>query len=172
MVRIVRDAPIQITLDDLDKKEPDNKALKEMYEYLELNSLLKEMALESHEALKQENETFEIVNDTERLKTILVPYSTIYVEAMESNYHKAKPLALGLKNHTGNYIIDFNLLSTFDMILFLSDKENHKNTFDYKRVAVILKKYGIDLRGVDFDLMLASYIINPTIPIIKIIPTT
>ena len=163
MVRIVRDAPIQITLDDLDKKEPDNKALKEMYEHLELNSLLKEMALESHEALKQENETFEIVNDTERLKTILVPYSTIYVEAMESNYHKAKPLALGLKNHTGNYIIDFNLLSTFDMILFLSDKENHKNTFDYKRVAVILKKYGIDLRGVDFDLMLASYIINPTI---------
>ena len=162
MVTILRNAPIGISLDDCAKKEPDNEKLKELYTHLELNSLLKDLALETKEVFKKENIEFEYVTSPDMLKNILLPYSTIFVEAMESNYHKATPLAFGLKNHMGNYIIDFSLLNTLDMILFLSDKENHKNTFDYKRMIVLLKKYGVDLCGVDFDLMLASYILNPT----------
>ena len=163
MVTILRDAPVGIDLSYCDKKEPDLKALKELYEYLELNSLLKEMAIDRHQEIELKNIEYEIVTDVSRLKNILVPYSTIFIEAMESNYHKANPLAFGLKNHLGNFIVDFNLINTIDMILFLSDNGNHKNTFDYKRMTVILKKYGIDLKGIDFDLMLAAYILNPTI---------
>ncbi len=163
MVTILRDAPLGIDLNYCDKKEPDNKALKELYEYLELNSLLKEMAIETKEVFQAQNIDFKIVDNLDDLKNILVPYSTIYFETMETNYHKAKILAFGLKNHLGNFIIDLNLLQTMDMILFLSDEENHKNTFDYKRMAVLLKHMGLELKGVDFDMMLASYIINPNI---------
>ena len=163
MVTILRDAPLGISLDDTVKRDKDYDRLKHFYEELELNSLLKEMSLDKKQAQIEKNETYEIVNNIDKLKEILVPYSTFYIEAMEENYHKANILAFGLKNHKGNYIINLDLLNTMDMMLFLNDNENHKMTFDVKRMSVMLKNYGINLRGVDFDLMLASYIINPII---------
>lgn len=164
MVTILRDAPIGITLSDTIKREPDYEKLKEFYEYLELNSLLKELALKNKEKKQEEKLEFKMIDDPYDLKEILVPYSTIYIEAMESNYHKAKPLALVLKNHTGQYIIDPDIIGmSIDFQLFLSDKENHKSTFDYKRMSVFFKKLGYELDGVDFDLMLAAYILNPSI---------
>lgn len=163
MVTILRDAPISVHLADTVKREPDLEALKAFYENLELNSLLKELALKKQEVQIEKNESYEIVSSPDKLKEILHPYSTIYLEAMEENYHKAHIEAFVLKNHTGNYVIDMSLLNTMDMMLFLSDEENHKNTFDSKRMTVFLKRYGIELRGIDFDLMLAAYIINPSI---------
>ncbi len=163
MVIINTASPIEISIDSCDKKAPSIEALKEFYEHLELNSLLKELRLDSKEDLKAKNLEYKLIDNLDTLKTILVPYSTFFIETMNVNYHSAKPLCIALKNHLGNFIIDFSLLNTIDMILFLSDKENHKNTFDYKKNAFILKKYGIDFLGVDFDMMLASYIINPII---------
>ncbi len=164
MVSINKESPIEVSIDDCDKKEPSYKDLKEFYEHLELNSLLKELTLDNKEEVKIKNLEYKMIDTLDDLKTILVPYSTFFIETMSDvNYHTAKPLCIALKNHLGNFIIDFSLLNTIDMILFLSDKENHKNTFDYKKNAFILKKYGIDFLGVDFDMLLASYIINPII---------
>lgn len=163
MVTILRDAPLGVSFDISERKEPDYTRLKAFYEELELNSLLKEMTIKKNEERRELNEEYQIVESPLKLKEILAPHSTIYIEAMEENYHKATPLAFGIKNHLGNFILDLKLLNTMDMMLFLSDEENHKNTFDLKRMTVFLKKYGIELRGVDFDLMLAAYIINPSI---------
>ena len=46
--------------------------------------------------------------------------------------------------------------------MFLSDKKNHKAIFDYKRAYVLSKRLGLELLGVDFDLLLATYILNPS----------
>lgn len=162
MVTILKDAPLGLNFDSTEKKAPDLDRLKAFYEELELNSLLKEMAMKKTEEKKIINEQFEVVSDTTRLKEILTPYSAIFLETMEENYHKAEVLAFGIKNHLGNFIIDLSLLNTMDLMLFLSDSENHKETFDLKKMTVLLKRYGINLSGVDFDLMLAAYIINPS----------
>ena len=163
MVTINTNTPLEITIDDCSKKEPLIDKLKEFYEHLELNSLLKELTLENKEELKVKNLEYKYISSLEDLKTILVPYSSFHIETLNVNYHNAAVLCIALKNHLGNFIIDLSLLNTIDMILFLSDKENHKNTYDYKKNAYILKKYGIDFLGVDFDLALAGYIINPII---------
>ncbi|MGM9971805.1 MAG: DNA polymerase I [Anaeroplasmataceae bacterium] len=164
MVTILRDAPIGINLDDTKKGTPDFKRLKEFYEYLELNSLLKELALKNKEEKTIANMEYKIIDDPYDLKEILVPYSTIYIETMESNYHKAKILAIVLKNHKGVFIIPCDLIGlSIDLQLFLSDTSNHKSTFDYKKTSVLLKYLGYELLGVDFDLMLAAYILNPSI---------
>lgn len=43
MVTILRDAPIEISLDETKKKEVNFDKLREFYEYLELPSLLREL---------------------------------------------------------------------------------------------------------------------------------
>lgn len=163
MVTILRDAPICVTLDDTVKKEPDLKALKEFYEYLELHSLLKEMALKENNEKKELNASYSVVKDSDTLKKILLPYSTIFIESSDANYHKASILAFVIKNHLGSFVIDKTLYNNLDFALFLKDKDNHKNTFDYKKNIVLLKHLGLELHGVDFDLMLASYILNPSL---------
>ena len=45
---------------------------------------------------------------------------------------------------------------------FLADEGVKKSVFDVKRSRVALMWQGFDLRGVDFDLLLATYVINPT----------
>ena len=45
---------------------------------------------------------------------------------------------------------------------FLADERIKKSIFDVKRSRVALMWQGFELRGVDFDLLLATYVINPT----------
>lgn len=163
MVTILKDAPIEVSLQDTEKCEPDYDRLKTFYEYLELNSLLKELAL-SNKSKSKVDFDYKIIDNPHDLKEILVPYSTIYIEAMGFNYHKIKPLAIVLKNHKGRFIVPEDVCNlSIDFQLFISDRENHKSTFDYKRTRVLFRYLGFDLLGVDFDLMLASYILEPTI---------
>lgn len=163
MVTILQDAPIDITLDDTIKKEADFKALKEFYEYLELNSLLKELTMKDSTEKKEIKRDYKIIKDDSELKNILVSYSTIFVESSDANYHKAQILAFVIKNHLGSFIIDKSLYDNCNFKLFLQDECNHKFTFDYKKTICLLKKIGLPFNGVDFDLMLASYVLDPSL---------
>ncbi len=162
MVTILQEAPIEIKFEDTVRKEKDYAKLKEFYEYLELNSLLKDLTLK----VKVERKAldYKVIDNVVDLKSILVPYSAIVIEALEGNYHKNEILAIALKNHLGDFIIKKELLNeSIDLKLFLSDKDNHKCTYDYKKTVVMFNKLGIDFAGVDFDLLLATYILNPSI---------
>src|SRR5699024_2366896 len=44
---------------------------------------------------------------------------------------------------------------------WLEDETKKKTVFDAKQVIVSLLHEGIDIKGIDFDLLLAAYIINP-----------
>lgn len=162
MVTILRNAPIGIDLSYTEKKEADIAKLRELYEYLELNGLLKDL---SKNEVKPEvyNQEFSIIDNPFDLKKVLLPKSSIIVETFESNYHKADILCIGLKNQSGTYIIKPELLDmSLDLQLFLEDKENIKTIFDYKKSYVLFKKHNISLEGIDFDMLLASYVINPS----------
>ncbi len=163
MVTILQDAPIEITLDDTVRKEPDYNRLKTFYEFMEFNSLLKDFSVKNKTYSTEKMDYKEITEATD-LKNILVPYSSLLFETNDDNYHKAPLITIGLKNHLGSFIIDPELLfQSIDFQLFLSDKENHKSIYDYKHSLVLLKNLGLEIDGVDFDLLLATYILNPSI---------
>ena len=54
------------------------------------------------------------------------------------------------------------LYESIDLQLYLAE-ENHKAIYDYKRAYVLLKRLGFELAGIDFDLLLASYVLNPSL---------
>jgi len=162
MVTILRDAPIGIDLSYCDKKEADIASLKELYEYLELNGLLKELSDNEPKNPVYQSD-YKVIDNVIDLKKVLLPKSSLVFETMGNNYHREDLLALGLKNQSGTYIVKPEVLSqSIDAQLFFSDKENQKDVFDYKKSYVLSKKLGLDLEGVTFDMLLAAYVINPS----------
>ncbi len=164
MATILREFDINLTVEDLNKKEYDRDKLISFYQELEFKSLLKDIAYSSGEIAKDTKKTeYEVVNEVIRLKEILLPYSALIFETFDYNYHKSPLLAIGLKNKLGTFIINPNMLyESIDLQLFLSDS-NHKSIYDYKRAYVLMKYKGFDLEGIDFDLLLASYVLNPSL---------
>lgn len=162
MVTILRDAPIGIDLSYTEKKEPNVEKLREFYEYLELNGLLKDLQKDSPKP-EVYNTDYKVIDNVSDLKSVLHPKSSLVFETFESNYHKADILCIGLKNQAGTFIIKPELIDiSLDLQLFFEDKENIKSIFDYKKSYVLLKKHQIKLVGIDFDMLLASYVINPS----------
>lgn len=165
MATILRDFPINLSLKDLEKKEYDRDKIINFYQELEFKSLLKEVSYESGEVSDSNNtkSEYELITDSIRIKEVLLPYSALVFETFDYNYHKSPLLLIGLKNKLGTFIIKPDMLyNSIDLQLFLADN-NHKSVYDYKRGFVLLKRLGFDLSGVDFDLLLASYIINPSL---------
>ena len=161
MATIIRDFDIKITLDDTIKQEPDKEALIAFYKELEFKSLLKEIEIEAPKVINDNN--YKVVSNIETLDEILLPNSALIFETFEYNYHRCPILAIGIKNGKGTFIIPPQMMfNNMSLMLFLSDENTKKSIYDYKRAYVLLKRLGIDLRGIDFDLLLATYILNST----------
>lgn len=162
MATILRDFDISLTLEDTEKRECDTEKLISFYQELEFKSLLKDIAMPKPVSVSAAE--YEIVDNPLRFKEILLPYSSMIFETFEYNYHRSPLIAIGLKNKLGTFIIEpDSIFQSMDFMLYLSDKENHKAIFDYKRAFVLCKRLGIDLEGIDFDLLLATYILNPSV---------
>ena len=165
MATILKDVPMTIGPEDCVRKEYHREKLIAFYQELEFRSLLREVSYQSEElATKTVQSEYEVIQDPLRFKEILVDDSSLVFETFDYNYHRNPLLAIGMKNSMGTFIIEPEMIyQSIDFQLFLSDPENHKSVYDYKRGLVLLKKSGFDLKGVDFDLLLASYILNPTL---------
>ena len=157
MATILREAPLEVNINDTVKKEPHYDKLIEFYKDLEFHSFLKELETPKIEFSKVDYK----VATPDDLDQILLPDSFIYVETSNYNYHKYPLLALVIGNSKGIFIIESNLLYDSKVKTYLEDKSINKNVFDYKRIYVSLRHFNIETKGVGFDLLLGTYILNP-----------
>ena len=80
------------------------------------------------------------------------------------NYHDALLYGLAFTvNETTYYINKENLLKDKKLLDVLKDKSIKKFAFDYKKVRYILNANNIEIDGLYFDLLLASYLLNSSI---------
>ena len=161
MATIIRDFPINLTLEDTIKQEPDKEKLIAFYKELEFKSLLKDIEVEAPKVI--DDNSFNVVTNPTVLDDILLPNSALIFETFEYNYHRCPILAIGIKNGKGTFIIPPDMMfNNMSLMMYLSDENIKKSIYDYKRAFVLCKRLGIDLRGIDFDLLLATYILNST----------
>jgi len=161
MATIIRDFDIKITVEDLVKKECDKEKLVAFYTELEFKSLLKEVSIDKKIIVNTNN--YKVIDKYDDLNGLLLNDSYLIFETYEYNYHRSPLLCIGLKNEKGIFIIKTDLLkNNTNLSEFLSDKAINKNIYDYKRAFVISRRYGVDLEGISFDLLLATYVLNPS----------
>lgn len=151
MVTINNESPIDITVDDINRLDEKDE-LFDFYKDLEFNSFLKRMKV------KRIDEIDYKINDKTNAFT---SNCSIHLEMLDDNYHNGKIIGFSIKNDNGLFYFDSNIVEDSDFKNFLEDEKIKKYTYNYKRLKVVLMNYGINIKGVDFDLQLASYLIDP-----------
>jgi DNA polymerase I len=161
LATILREAPVEIKVDELGYDGTDAARLKEVFKDLGFNSLLEKMGESPQEETKELEEI-----SYEKLQKIeakhLTNETSLYIEMLEENYHTGS--IIGLSMHNGEGTFSFTLDAALESEYFkkwAEDEANIKYVYDSKQAVVSLKRHGIDIKGIQFDLSLTSYILNP-----------
>ncbi len=159
LATIKRDTPIEISLEDVSYTGYEDEDVIKLFQTLEFRSLIERMGGEQ-KVEEEINVPFEIIEEIKA--EYLVSGSILNVEMIDENYHDANIEAISLVNETGNYVIHTDdALGSKIFIDWLEDDTEEKSIFDVKATTVALLNQGIHLKGVNFDLLLAAYVIDP-----------
>lgn len=162
MATIYKEVPLPVTFDDLRYEGSHIQELMDFFKEMEFNAFLKKIQLEEKKEVKPK-QPIRIIHEEQELEGLTYQDSAIHVEVFEENYHQATILGIAVVNKDEAYYVPFDVFKKSEAFLaFLKDEQYKKSVFDVKRSRVALMWEGIELAGVDFDLLLATYILNPT----------
>ena len=150
---IYRDVPIDFTLESLKYTGMNNIMMKRILEELEFKSLLKKYNLNNIDNIVSE-EKINIVSKEEFDFNKTFSY---YIETDHKGYSKGEVLGLAFYNGENYTYIEGKDISSLKDIFENSTK---KYTYDVKKSIIILKRYNINIKNVEFDLMIAAYLLE------------
>ncbi|MBS4176070.1 DNA polymerase I [Lederbergia citrea] len=162
LATITKEAPVTVTVDELSFEGYDVEKLSAVFKELGFNSLLGKLEgadeIVSEEVKEISFETVESITEA-----VFAAENALYVEVLEDNYHTGEIAGFGLSNKNGNFYLPVETtLQSEAFKQWAKDETKRKQVYDAKRSIVALKRHDIDLQGIDFDLLLASYLLNPS----------
>lgn len=178
LATLYRNAPLELTIDDMKCEKPAVDSLRRFYEKVEFKSFIKRLeTIPTNDNQETSPITEEIapitmepyVNQLALFKTYLTNIKSdeeigIEVEITESNYHKANLIGLAILIKNEGFYFD-NTYIYDDIIKNFLESQNYRFiSIDVKKVCCTLMKYGINMTNFKFDATLASYILNPSLP--------
>ena len=163
LATILQDAPLEISLDDIAYRGEQTEKLVAFYQQMGFKSFLAKMDLAPEEGaddsapVKYTELTADNLAAVDQLKDEL----SFYLEMPDANYHTS-PFAGFVIGDGTTWLVsrDAELLKQDRLKKLLESPAVAKNVFNAKAQIVGLHRLGIDLRNVDFDLLLASYLLN------------
>ncbi|MFW6284869.1 MAG: DNA polymerase I [Bacillota bacterium] len=169
LATVKTDADLDLTLEDLRYKGMDKDALIDFYEHLEFHSLLRRLRKDNGLDEKQEASSNKVkptstLNETDDIeKAVQAKNTTLILESFGENYHFAKKLGFLLSSEERADFIPYEkAIESKAFKDYLLDANRLKSVHDVKKMRVMLKADGLDIKGVDFDLLLAAYVLNPS----------
>ncbi len=150
LATIYKEVPLEADLNDIKYKEPNINELINTYEELEFYSLLKGLKAKSTIDIKD----VKIIKDVEDVK--IDGNIGVYLEVLGTNYHKGQVLGMGVYNESDAFYVPFEVLKKKPSFL----TKNKKYTYDLKKMTIALKYQDIEMDNIDFDAMLAAYLLN------------
>ncbi|MFH1974802.1 MAG: DNA polymerase I [Pseudomonadota bacterium] len=176
LVEINTMVPFDFDPDSFRFQKPDNQRLSELFQELEFRQLQQNVSIQSDLSEKE----YSLIQDMGSLSSLILRlesanYFAVDTETTSENPIKAKlvGISVSLKPHEAFYIplahyyegvpeqLDMNevlgrLKGVFENPGIKKIGQNIK--YDW----IVLKRHGIELAGVSFDTMVASYLINPS----------
>lgn len=165
LVTINRESPIEVKIDEITYNGYEENKVTKVFKELGFNSLLNKISgsidEESGVAVEMTAIDMEIVSEVK--EEMFTEYSALVVEIIEENYHQSPIIGIGIVNESGNYYIPTEVALKSDLFkTWAEDSTKKKSVFDAKETVVALLRNGIHLKGISFDLLLASYLLNPS----------
>lgn len=139
--------------------------LYEGYDKIKLNKFFKSYGIKSLLKYTEEasEDHFDVeVKIVEKIDSILLQENSfLYVDVDNENYHYGKIRGIALANDTHAEYIPYDyIFFDFDLLDYLADKQIKKNVFDSKTAYIALKKEKIALHAIQFDILLAGYLLK------------
>lgn len=162
LARLHTNINLEFSIKDTIKEEYDVDELISFYQELDFQTFLKRLD-RKHNEVKLDDFDFKIIKDSNLdLTSELSIDSYVTIEVVGKNYFNGTFLGLGIYNKKIKaFLTKEVVINNPSVKFFLASKLIKKKTFDYKKLYVVLKRFGVIINNVDFDLMLAAYLINP-----------
>ncbi len=191
LVTIGTDVPVEISLSDLAVQEPDRERLRELFLELEFRTLVDKLGLAGATAAEPviECRVLDTVPEVDRLVVELRRAGRFSVRALSGRERAlgSRIAGLAIAHAPGNAFYlplehrpaggleldlgfgsDIRLLPPLDhpdlegLRSLIEDPEVPKVGHDLKETVLALREAGITLRGISTDVMVASYVIDPS----------
>ncbi|WP_057880477.1 DNA polymerase I [Companilactobacillus kimchiensis] len=157
------DAPVTLNLGELEYRGDNQEELMQFYQKMNFNSFLDKMDV-PHASTAEELAEIKVEElDNTAVEKIVnsTKVHTLVVEGFGDNYHTA-PIVGILISDGDQYFgtTDFSILENTDLKNWLADKTKEKYLFDNKRTIALLHRYGCEIAGISFDMLLVSYLLD------------
>lgn len=152
--------PVEMDLEELALSEKDHEKLVAFYREMNFNSFLDNLG----HSEEDQSKVFKDIH-YERVEDITDKHFSdkmgLYVEMLDDNYHYGKMIGVAWGDANHLYVAPIeHILESEAFKKWAADDSKEKLVYDAKRTIAMLHYGGISLRGVSFDVLLASYIIN------------
>lgn len=158
LATVKRDVLMTVALEDTIVKPFNPQDVVQFYQELEFESFIKRLNIKQNDQFSSD---YQVIDDTS-FDFSLLNDAYLSCEVFGNNYYTGTFLGIGIVDETHQYFITATaLLNNPSLQAYLNDPSKRKYTFDVKKLYVVLFKNGLDGSNIIFDLMLASYILNP-----------
>lgn len=177
LVTINTDVPIDVNLEDFKFKAPDSDSLARLFKTLEFRQLQQEFPVKSDLSQKH----YASVTTAEELNQLISCLSLAKIISLDTETTSTDPMRariVGLSFSVepgsafyvpvGHLYPDVPFQLDLELVLesvkpILEDPDIQKLGQNIKYDAIVLARYGINISGIVFDTMVASYLINPSL---------
>ena len=168
LATIVTDVPIEFNINEMRLKEADRQNLLSVFRELEFKSLIEKMELNkgtSSENLSavdckiaDRKDIEELIQDVKRSKR----FSIVFI-IRGTDFYNTDIEGIGMSNDGNSALFIKPDHEYIEMLKDILEDENIKKySHNAKDGYVSLNKHGIDLKGLEFDTAIASYLLNPS----------
>lgn len=154
LAQLKDDIDLDFNLNTLKVNEPNKEKLSEIFKKLEFKTLVKQFSVETNTAQAQKVELKEINSENEAV-------------VLSKKISQVKELFLALREDKLLLTFDgedkvFSISPDFSCVRdLLCDEKIKKSGHDLKEMKLALARRDINLSGIYFDTMIASYLLNP-----------
>lgn len=161
LATIMREAPLEISLEDLAYHGKNEEKLIEFYKEMDFKSHLEKMDVSFTDQEKVEPASYEWVDHIEA--SMFAEQSALYVEMLGEDYHQEDIVGVAWGNEDAIYLTDIETAQQSQIFKdWLANDDYEKYVFDAKATIVGLYHYGLSLNHVALDILLADYLLTAT----------
>lgn len=155
------DSPIECTVESTKYGGYQTEKVIPLLKEMNFTTLLKNIEGDTPEEAKELKElSFEIV--TELKEKHFGGKTALYVELENDNYHTANFIGLTVHSSQGTYFFTKETAENSEAFREWVESEQTKVVYDAKKTMVAMNRIGLAISGITFDIMLASYLLNPS----------
>ncbi|GEP84116.1 DNA polymerase I [Staphylococcus piscifermentans] len=163
LATIKRDSPIEVTLKDTKlPEEVDQTAKIDLFKELDFKQMLNQIDVDAEDKTEEKRE-YEVEHDFNNINFNDLSEAAVHFEVDEGDYLTADILKFGMKADGHFVVIDADTIQDYpELVKWLEDKNTRKLVYDAKKTYAEAHRLNINIQNITFDIMLASYILDPS----------